>query len=248
MILYFIITLITMTIEAFAGFGGNAIGMPFLTLSMPTADAVVLLSFNALLVNLFICLTQFKKIVWREYARVALPILAIIPFGVAIYASLSAYEPALKLILGVVISAIAAKYIYDIYIKKADIGRLSPSLRYGALFLGAIVQGMFSTGGPIMAVYITNTLDDKSEFRATMSAVWITLIIETTVIRLFFTDMYRLELIFTGLKAIPILALGLVLGMFLHERVDNAKFKRYVYFVLLAGGLTSIINALTILL
>lgn len=243
--LYYIISMLTMTIEAFAGFGGNAISMPFLALFLNTSDVVVLISFNSLLVNLAVCIFDFRKIVWKVYRRMVLSIAPLLPLGLLAFSALRQYEGILKLTLGIVITAVALWYIYSTIIRKQDVPKPGKVAVASSLVIGAIVQGMFSTGGPILALYTTGQVEDKGNFRATLSAMWFTLNIEVLLIRLFFMDMYHAEVMLTAVKGIPFIAVGLLAGMFLHKRVNNATFKKIVYLILLAAGITSIINGIS---
>lgn len=247
MSIYFILTFLSMIVESFAGFGGSAIAMPFVALANGTSNAVVLLSFNSLVEGMILLVSQYKRIVWKEYAKLTLTIAAIMPVGFLLFSKLSPYDATLKLLFGVIISIVAACFLYKIYIKHGEHAESGKVVQTLSLVSGSVFHGMFSTGGPILAVYLSGKISDRSEFRATLTAVWVTLNIVSTVVRWKLMNMYTVEVLLMGVKGIPFLLGGMCIGMYLHKLVDNRLFIRAIYFVMFACGLMSIVNSLIVM-
>ena len=165
--------------------------------------------------------------------------LPFIPFGKHVYSALAQYETALKLTLGLTIMFAGARGAWYGFARKAEPPPLGRAVQLAALFAGALVQGMFNAGGPLIVLYANERLTDKGSFRATMSALWFTLNTLGLILRLILTDMYAARTFLTFAKCLPLLAAGILAGMLLHRRVDNAHFRKIVYLIMLAGGLVS---------
>jgi len=244
MIWYYILTFFAQTIEGFAGFGSTAMALPLLAIAIGTTQAVALLALNSLVSGGAICLSHLRQVNRKEYLKITLCVLPFIPVGILVYSALAQYEMALKLILGLTIVFAGARGAYHYFIKKTEPPALGKTACYAALFAGALVQGMFNAGGPLIVLYANEQLADKGSFRATMSALWFTLNAVGLALRLAMTDMYTGQTFLSFAKCLPLLALGVLAGMLLHKRVDNTRFKKSVYLIMLAGGLISTIYCL----
>ena len=248
MIWYYILAFFAQTIEGFAGFGSTAMALPFLAIAIGTSGAVALLSLNSLLSGGIIFLANLKHVNRKEYLKITLCVLPFIPLGILLYAALARYEAALKLILGVTIIFAGARGAWYSFVKKQEPPALGKYASYAALFAGALVQGMFSAGGPLIVLYANEQLRDKGSFRASLSALWFTVNVVGLVLRLCLLDMYTTETFISFVTCLPVLAAGIFLGMFLHKRVGNEAFRRFVYLIMLAGGLSSTVYCLAGLL
>lgn len=243
-----VITLFTQLIEALAGFGATAVGLPFAALVMSTQDASAILNVNAVLVTSVITVIHFKKINWREYRRIVLLILPFLPVGFLIGSSLRDYDMILKMILGIFMLLIAGRYLLYTSIRKSAPKPMSMPAQYTALFLGAVIHGIFTTGGPLVTLYASNRMPEKSEFRATMCASWTTINLVVIAYRGLIAHMYTPALLHTLLISLPFLAVGILAGQWIHKKIRNDTFQKVVYWILLAGGALSLYTGFTALL
>src|SRR5439155_6800285 len=103
------------------------------------------------------------------------------------------------------------------------------------LFLGGVVHGAFTTGGPVLTVYVHRALPHKSVFRATLAVMWlvlaIALMIGWTIAHAWDHDTLRVSLV-----GLPFMIGGLVAGEYLHHRVDERGFRLAVHLTLIAIG------------
>lgn len=239
--LYFgIVTMLTQVIEALAGFGATAIGLPFAVAFMPTGDASAMLNVNAFIVTILVTAMNFKKINWREYRRIVPLIIPFLPIGFFVGSSLKSYDMILKILLGAVIVFVAGRYLICTYVKKTAPAALRPAAQFAALFSGAVIHGIFTTGGPLVTLYTANKIPEKGEFRATMCAVFTTVNIVVISYRLFFAEMFTPFVVSTLLVSLPFLAAGFLVGICLHKRIHNNTFSKLVHFILLLGGMISL--------
>jgi uncharacterized membrane protein YfcA len=105
------------------------------------------------------------------------------------------------------------------------------------------VHGAFTTGGPLLVVYCRRALPHKSVFRATLAVMWlalaIALVIGWTLSHAW--DPQTPRVIVVGL---PFLIAGIVVGEFLHHRVDENRFAALVNLTLTAVGVVLLISTL----
>jgi len=101
--------------------------------------------------------------------------------------------------------------------------------------LGGIMQGAFGSGGPLVVIYGTRAIADKSVFRVTLSLVWI--VLNTTMIgRWIVAGSLTPEILRLTGMCVPVVLAGLFLGNVAHHRVNALVFRRIVYGVLIASG------------
>ncbi len=113
---------------------------------------------------------------------------------------------------------------------------LARYLQWLLLGLGGVVHGLFGTGGPMIVYVVRRRIPDKRVFRATLAVLW--LVLNTALLVNYATaGLYSR----TTFHATGVLALTLVPGLFLGERIhhalDGARFERVVWLVLLVAGL-----------
>ena len=239
MLWYFVVSFLSEIIEGFAGFGSTAVALPFLSLFMDVGESVALLGVNAFVVAIVLTATQFKKINWKEFLKITLLVVPLLPLGVLAFGALSRYQSALKIALGLVITLVGLNYCYFGFVKKSEPKPLSKSLQIAALVGGAVVQGMFSTGGALITLYASERMRDKGEFRATMSAMWLAVNAVAIPLRVIFLNSYQKTVWIGAAKALPFVLGGVFLGMLLHKIIENQAFRKAVYVILLAGGVVS---------
>lgn len=113
---------------------------------------------------------------------------------------------------------------------------LSP-LGAGVALAGAgVVHGIYACGGPLL-VYATGRRGfDKARFRATITFVWVvlnaTLCVNYALVGRF-GEGHHWKL----LALVPGLPVGMLLGEWLHRRVDERRFKLAVYVLLILAAL-----------
>lgn len=234
-------------IQAFLSFGSSSIGVPILSLAIGTETSVALLSASGLILSFIVFSTQYKKICQRELLIILACVLPIMPVGYLLYSKLRFIEWALRLIMGAVLSFVAAHQIWRNMIKKEQ-SELSRRAIYSALGVGAVIQGMFSMGAGLINVYALTRIKDKSTFRATMTAVWIITNTISLLYRILVLHVYTKQIWMNILYAIPLIFVAYFIGNKLHKNVPNENFANVAYIVQLASGLLSIAGGVMLLL
>ncbi len=234
-----LVVFITHALEAVTGFGCTVLAMPFvIAITGDIAFAKIILSVLAWLLALYIALTNWRSINWRQFGIIVLLAAAGMPLGIYAFKSLDANI--LTRILGGFIVLTAGIQLYRLWGKKGAVsGRFHP-LNYGYLFAGGVVHGAFATGGPLIVLYSTKKLSGKAQFRATMCLLWASL--NTILIVQYGLDGALTRAVGTDLLLLlPFLAAGIVAGEWAHRRVNEMLFKKVVFCMLLLVGVVMLI-------
>ena len=114
------------------------------------------------------------------------------------------------------------------------------------MLMAGITHGLFASGGPLLVYALTSVPLDKAAFRATLITVWFSLNSLLTLVFLF--DGSLVPALPRVAMFLPLLVIGVVLGEYLHHRVNEQGFRKAVFVVLFATGLLLIAGVLRSLL
>lgn len=247
-ILVGITVLITHALEAITGFGCTVLALPFVTALVGVKTGVPILATLAWILALYIVITKWKFINFKEFGIILLFVGLGLPFGMIAFKSLD--SQLLKKILAVFIVLTAGWQVYHRFAKPnrenlnsptAPEAALSRSLwgripYYLLLLLGGMVHGAFASGGPLVVLYASKTLTDKGNFRATLCLLWATLntILIVNYLR---SGVFTTPIIQGTAGMLPFLVAGIIIGEKIHHRLDAKLFGKLIFLVLLATGL-----------
>lgn len=221
-----------------AGFGAALISAPVLAHIFPVATIVPLLALLDFAASAINGVRLGDKLAKAELA-ILVPLMAI---GSIVGIKLLLVIPPLPMMLALGLFVVG----YALY------GFLAPpptgtiSRKWAVLFgsVGGIFSGMFGTGGPLYALYLSRRLADRDAFRATQT----TLIGLATVTRgiVFaiagvYSDGHILAL---ALLLAPAMLLGIWLGHHMTLRLSRDMFLRILYALLIATGSSLLVRAI----
>lgn len=235
-VLFGLIVLVTHFVQGVTGFGCAVLAMPFCIMLTGIDTARPVLTVLALVLDVYLLVISWKSIDWRQYMHILAWILPGLPLGMIAYnvlpaATLTRVLAGFMVIVG--IQGLASQFHH----RTSSPRRPWPTWLLGSLlFVGGVMQGAFTSGGPPVIIYATQKLKDKASFRATLVAIWTTLnvfIIADIVLR------HQLagapgRLVATSL---PFLAIGAVLGNVAHHRITGERFTQLIYAVLLVSAI-----------
>ena len=104
------------------------------------------------------------------------------------------------------------------------------------LFCGGMIQGAFGSGGPFIVIYAAKALPEKSLFRVTLSLLWLATNSARLALWIVQGTVWNRETLTLTLAALPFMVAGVLIGDFLHRRVDEFRFRFFVYLVLCVAG------------
>ena len=228
----------TFTVEGIAGFGATVMALPFVAMLIGIDKAVPMLSSLGVLVSFFIVLRSWRDLDWKEYLFIVLHVGIGVPCGLFMMDFLP--KEWLIAILVCFMFFAGIKGLCGVF-RKSSLPRRSPMgkknlLSRVVLILGGVIQGAFSSGGPVVVMYAAGALPEKSKFRATLSSLWLTtntfMVTKWTLSGTVWTP--RLGKMI--LCALPFIVAGMVFGDFLHRKADQRKFTILVYSVLIIAA------------
>lgn len=225
---------ITHFLEGLTGFGSTVLAMPFAIMLVGINIAKPLLTIVGLLLSLYVVIISHKDILWEHYFRIVVFVVLGLPFGIWLFNELP--ESTLKKILGLFMLVVSIRGLIIAYRHSQYNKPINNSILSIFLFLGGCIHGAFCSGGPLVILYASEKLPNKSNFRATLSMLWVSLnsiiVLQSALTHEITSDVLKLSF-----YTLPFLAIGAVLGNLAHHRVKDGAFTKIVYVVLFASAL-----------
>ena len=187
-----------------------------LKLTVPVMTVVVLIA------SIIIAVRDYKYIDIKQFTKIALLMILGLPIGMWLFKFLP--EKPLKIVLGIFMIGVAIKGLYDSIV----------------LFLGGIVHGAFTCGGPFVVVYATKNIKNKSSFRATLCSLWATLNIIMLTINIFNGEI-NFEIIKISAITMIFVFIAIVLSNIVHKKINGDIFTKFVYIALFISGILMMI-------
>jgi uncharacterized membrane protein YfcA len=225
-------------VEAATGFGATVLAV---TLGVHLHPLGTLLP---VLVPLGVVLSATNAWRLRAHTDRRLLLLQILPLmGVGAAIGLAIFErapnEALQRAYGVFVVAVAASELARLRRDPGPARPLSPFATRAALLSAGVIHGLFSSGGPLLVYALGRRPIPKAVFRATLSSVWLVMGTGLTVAYAA-TGRVGRDTLLASAALVPVLGLALLAGEWAHRRLDETRFRRVVYVVLAAAGITNV--------
>ena len=220
-------------VEAMTGFGSIVISLSLGALLLPIPALLpVLVPLNIVMTG-YLALKYRRHIDLPTLLRVVLPLMALGTLaGYALRPWLD--EDLLKHLFGLLVVWFAARALWASLNAQHAPARPTWWTRLWT-FVAGITHGLFASGGPLLVYALAGVDLDKARFRATLVVVWFTLNAALTLA--FALDGSLGPALGHIALYLPLLLLGVLAGERLHDRIDELRFRRVVYVVLLVAGL-----------
>ena len=259
-LLFYLVILGSNIIQGITGFAGSILAMPFAMRLMGIGTAVPVLNAAGILCGIWVIAGKENRrsIDRRELIRVIAVMGVCVLAGIAVRSLLTGQATVLYRILGCIALALGVEGLIRRIRNRAGNGASadgsradrspadgSPAggtigakvLSFALLAAAGLVHGMFVCGGPLLIAYLTTRIQDKTAFRATISAVWIFLNGLILITQLAAGSWSPELLRVTGI-AIPFLFGGMFLGGLLYRRMSREFFMILTYVLLIIAGLS----------
>ena len=233
-LLFGCVVLATHFLDGITGFGCTVLAMPFSIMLLGVETARPVLTFYALLLALYLAARYRKSISREHFIKMIIAMLLGLPIGILAYN----YLPKNILLTGlsIFIILVSARGILNAF---GFLNKSKPIKDYIALplvFIGGIIHGALSSGGPLVIIYATEKIKDKSEFRSTLCLIWLTL--NTLLIaQMLFNGQIDSRAVITAEAALPFLVAGALLGDYAHKHIRDTVFTKLTFIVLLLAGI-----------
>lgn len=235
-----VFVLLAYSIEAITGFGSLVIALSLGALLLPVAELLpVLVPLNVLMSGYLVWRNR-HHIEWGLLLKLILPLmLGGTLLGFVVQNRLP--NGTLKLLLGLLIIWFATRELWRL--KRGMHLAAHPHWLNRILTLAAgITHGLFASGGPLLVYAMAGTALDKSRLRATLLCVWFSL--NTSLSLLLLTEGRLLPALPRLLWFLPLLVAGVLIGEYLHHRVNEQHFRKLVYSLLTVTGLLLVFQTL----
>ena len=242
-LLFSLIIMTTYFIEGLIGFGGTIMAIPLASMVIPLDKTVHVLTIIVLLASSFIAIKDFKYIAKKEFMKIAGFMILGLPIGMILFKVLP--ERPLKMCLGIFMIFVGSKGLYQLKKSKeqkttdevvTETSKSQSLIENITLFLGGIVHGAFTCGGPFVVVYATKNIKNKYSFRATLCALWATL--NTIMLAI---NIFRNEITFEVVKLSGITMMFVIVAIIssniLIKKINAESFNKFVYGALCVSGI-----------
>lgn len=189
----------------------------------------------------YIVIRHRDGIDWSLLIRRVLPLMGL-GMGLAFYLLTRVGGPWLGLAFGMIVLTLSSRDLRRLRFASPVLERsISRPVSIGALFGAGVIHGIYATGGPMLVYALGREGLSKKVFRSTLSMVWI--VLNTILIaRFIMAGEYHQEVIFDVLMLAPAVPLGILLGEWVHHRVDERTFKMAVLALLIAAAISLLVR------
>ncbi|KAE8130158.1 sulfite exporter TauE/SafE family protein [Bifidobacterium tibiigranuli] len=231
--LFLAVLFATNVIQAITGFAGTVLAMPASMLLIGTGEARVILNAMAFASCLWIGIQDRRHIRWRELARIVGFMAIGMAVGILLYGVLP-LAPMQKA-YGIFIILVAVRGLF--FSERANPRRW---VLIAILLLAGVVHGLFVSGGALLVMYAVVVLRDKNEFRATVSCVWVVLNAFMGAQQVVAGEWNEHALMLAAL-GLPLLAVSIVVGNRLQQRISQHAFLLLTYVLLIISGISIVL-------
>lgn len=217
-----VFVLFSYTVEAMTGFGSIVIALSLGALVLPIPTMLPVLVPLNIFMSGYLSWRYRRQVDTATLLRVVLPMMGV---GTIAGYLLRDWLDAdlLKTLFGLLIVWFALRAFWQSTGTHETPPRPRWWTRLWTLAAG-ITHGLFASGGPFLVYALAGINLDKTRFRATLIVVWFAL------------DGTLGPALGHIAAFLPVLLLGVCLGEYLHHRIDELRFKRVVYALLLVAG------------
>jgi uncharacterized membrane protein YfcA len=227
-----IVIVFAYTIFGISGFGSTIIAVPLLAHFLPVAFLVPMMVLLDLAAALLVG-TAGREHVSREEMKNILPFMFVgIVVGVTVLVKVP--EDWLRAALGVFALTVGAWSIAN----PALVKTISKWWKVPVGIAGGSIATVFGAGGPIYAAYLSGRLKDKSEIRATMSALISISAFTRSVVYALSGLLLHSTILIGALILAPLAWAGLKLGSHIHVGLTQEQMRRVIGVLLVLTGLS----------
>ena len=233
-----VVTVIGYTVFGLSGFGSTMISVPILAHFLPVSYLVPLMALLDLASATFMGTTGREHVAKAEMKRIVPFMLVGFVLGATVLVGVA--DQYLRVALGVFALVVGIHGILN-----PTLHRIIPAWwSVPAGIIGGAVATVFGAGGPIYATYLSGRLTDKTETRATMSAlISISAFTRAAVYAIAGLLLHAVTLGGAALLA-PFVWLGLTLGHRIHLGLSQQQMRRAVGALLVLSGASLLMRAL----
>lgn len=236
LVLLMFIIFLAYSVGTMTGFGSAIIAITFAVYFFPIDFLIPIIVVFNLIVTGYLAFRYRASIDYRILLRTILPFTFLgMPIGIVLFNTTQTDK--LKWAFGVFVFILAVFELIRVFRSNGN-NTLRPFSLAGSaiwLFAGGVIQGLWVSSGPIIAYWAGRTMEDKTVFRSTLCALWVTLNTILLISHLVAGN-YTSETFYFTLYLFPFMLAGLVMGEWLNPQLSERQFRIAIYTVLLFAG------------
>lgn len=241
---FLLFTLVVVTayaVQTATGFGGMLVCVTLGAQLIGLEEVIRLIVPLSFLQTGYIAIRHRDGIDWRLLLRRVLPLMGL-GMGCAFLLLTKVGGPWLGLAFGLMVLTLSARDLHQLRVASAALGKpVSKAASVSALFSAGIIHGIYASGGPMLVYAVGREGLTKKAFRSTLSMVWIILNL-ILVARFLLAGDYDRKVALDILLLVPAVPLGIMVGEWVHHKVDERRFKIVVLLLLIAAAISLIIR------
>lgn len=217
------------------GFGGGlgSLAVPLMALAVPVPQAAAIM-LPLLMVMDVIGLWAYRTRWDRENMRIIMPGACLgLYFGYLAFRLLP--EAFIRLMIGAIALGFAAQHFRRHGRPATPSGRSWLKGSFWSAVAG-LVSFVANAGGPPLAVYLLPQRLDKTLYVGT-TVIFFAVVNALKVLPFWWLGQFTAENLLTAAVLLPLAPLGMWLGIWLHDKVSEAAFYRWVYALMFLTGL-----------
>jgi uncharacterized membrane protein YfcA len=224
-------------VQGTTGFGFALTSMPLLTVLISLHTVVPIMVVFGLFANFLILVKMWSYVNFKKIWVLIVSSIIAAPIGT--YVLLIIEQNILKLIVGfiIVLFALALWKGYSVKIKNEKLALIPVG------FSSGLLNGSISLMGPPVVLFLTNQGEDKTTFRANITAYALILNL-ITITSFSMGGLIDKEVITYIISFSPALILGTFIGIKIGNNVKQALFKKFTLLLIIVSGLSAIFTAL----
>lgn len=226
-----IIVMLAFTSQAISGFGSIIIAVTLGSLFIPIKYLLPTVVPLDVFLSTYIVLRYRRYIHFELLRRQLLPfILFGLPIGLLIFSQTEGVL--LKKLYGGFILLISLRELFRRTVENKSITRSASAL---LILLSGLIQGMFASGGPLIAYAVSRLKLSKEAFRSTLCVVWF--FCNTTLTASYaISGNLNQETLVSSALLLPFVFFGGAIGDRLHPIISERLFKNFIYVTLALAG------------
>ena len=236
---YLIIIIIIFSgfIRGFLGFGSGLITIPILSFLYSPIFAVVFNIIIEIPTTIYLTFIGLKNCKFREISLMFISMMLMIPIGTIFLISVE--EQIIKILMSILV------IFFVILI--ASGWRLKSKITKFVLVIGGIVSGLMQgstgMGGPPFATILLSKGDNDKITRGNILIMFSGIVI-STLISMYFFNLFSFELLITGVLASPIYIMASYIGSIFFNTSGKKYFRNISLFALGIIGIVTLLNNL----
>jgi len=240
-LLFAVVVVAAYVVQTATGFGAMLVCVTFGAQLIGLEEVIRLMVPLSFFQTGYIVIRHRDGIDWDLLLKRVLPLMAV-GMAMAFLLLTRIGGPWLGLAFGVMVLALSARDLRQLRLGDASVDKpISKPASVAALLGAGVIHGIYAAGGPMLVYAIGREGLSKKAFRSTLSMVWIVLNL-VLITRFVLAGDYDREVALDVLLLVPTVPIGILLGEWVHHKVDERSFKMAVLVLLVAAAISLIVR------